>query len=1003
MNNALSPDDFPAFFDAVYGFEPFPWQARLVAEAAARRRWPDLFDLPTASGKTAVIDAAVFLLALDAAEPAAKRWAPRRVVVVVDRRVVVDQAAERAERLTSSLASASSGALRSVRDRLASLTAGEGEPLGVATLRGGVVRDDAWIRHPDQPLVIASTVDQVGSRLLFQGYGVSRSMRPIHAGLLSSDTLFVLDEVHLSQPFSETLRAIRERYQRAGDTELPRRWHVTELSATPRGEPAKDRWIFRLGDHDAGSSRPARLLQQRLAAGKPTKLVAVKVSQADPAAARRQVADACVRQVRALVDHDHLRALAIVVNRVDTARLVFEQLALGDGQVVLLTGRMRSLDRDPIVGGLAARLASSGDRSPEDDPLIVVATQCIEAGADFDFDGLVTECASLDALRQRFGRVDRTGRLAAAGTPAFSVILGASASVAPKANDPIYGTAIAATWSWLRARATKDSVDFGISGLSVPDDGSLSVPADHAPHLLPTTLDLWSETPLSRNQAVPEVAPWLHGNERTDTDVQIVWRADLTEELLEQAARAHDEEEARRALGDALRTVRDLLSFCRPLSAESLAVPLAAARAWLQRSPSDHVDIADVEGSGMDGQVRAEGNLRAFVLWSGDDSTVTTSGRDLRPGYTVVVPSTYGGLATATFAGRTYGWWDPGSTGDSPATDLGDAAHRSYRRTLVARLFPAGTPGAPRHLVDVPVPLDRAEDQTVHDHLSDWFASEQGVAALDGFPRRGRRIREFRVDVGEGEVRSWYAVGAVAPSKAPFVAPRPEGSAARDVNTDPEASSFTGQEGARLDDHLSGVGAIAGALAERCGLPGHLVADLAFAGSLHDAGKADERFQAWLRDGSPRSGSSPMLAKSVTPAFDRRAREEARRRSRYPKGMRHEVLSLALISASDDLEHRAHDWDLVQHLVVSHHGWGRPFTPAVLDPEPQVVSVEAAGTPLKGSTEHRLDRIDSGIANRFWMLTERYGWFGLAWLEALLRLADHRQSEDGSRRSGVEG
>jgi CRISPR-associated endonuclease/helicase Cas3 len=171
---------------------------------------------------------------------------------------------------------------------------------------------------------------------------------------------------------------------------------------------------------------------------------------------------------------------------------------------------------------------------------------------------------------------------------------------------------------------------------------------------------------------------------------------------------------------------------------------------------------------------------------------------------------------------------------------------------------------------------------------------------------------------------------------------------------------------------------------------------LELAGHWHDAGKADPRFQQWLHQGSAfRASVAPeLIAKSDLPSQDQRAREVARQRAGYPKGMRHELLSLALIGDADACRELAGEhWDLVQHLVACHHGWCRPFAPFVADPEPVEVAVALDGIALQASSCHGLERLDSGVPERFWRLVERYGWFGLAWLESLFILADHRRSE----------
>jgi CRISPR-associated endonuclease/helicase Cas3 len=143
--------------------------------------------------------------------------------------------------------------------------------------------------------------------------------------------------------------------------------------------------------------------------------------------------------------------------------------------------------------------------------------------------------------------------------------------------------------------------------------------------------------------------------------------------------------------------------------------------------------------------------------------------------------------------------------------------------------------------------------------------------------------------------------------------------------------------------------------------------------------------------------AAALLAKSAIPYRDQNARKLAVEKSGYLAGTRHELLSLALLESSSQLAARAHDLELIKHLVASHHGWCRPLAP--VEPELSDMDVEfqweegAHAERLRARSRHGLARVDSDVATRFESLSKRYGHHGLAWLECILRLADHRRSE----------
>ncbi len=291
------------------------------------------------------------------------------------------------------------------------------------------------------------------------------------------------------------------------------------LTATPRAGAA----AFELRPEERDGAIGARLV-----APKPTRLP--KPQKLEPGSSEHAAAFA--EAATALRDElaeagEGSPVVAVVVNRVKLAREVFGKLskAIRAGEdAILLTGRCA---RSSVIADRPLRGPPNGAASTEA-ALFVVATQCIEAGADFDFDGLVTQIAPLDALRQRFGRLNRRG----AKPHSRGVVLAAAAEIASRVDDPLYGDRASKTWAHLIAVATDGAVEMSPAALAARDaadpDGvkACASPSRPAPTLRRADLDFLAMTS-PRPSPDPHLPLFLHGDPRIQADIGIVWRADL--------------------------------------------------------------------------------------------------------------------------------------------------------------------------------------------------------------------------------------------------------------------------------------------------------------------------------------------------------------------------------------------------------------------------------------------------------------------------------------------
>lgn len=978
----LNAADFPVYFRDVHGYEPFPWQVRLTEQVVSTGEWPKVIDLPTGSGKTSVLDTAIFALAVDPEQ------FPRRVIFVIDRRIIVDQVYERAELIQTKIADGGTEVLRVIRERISDITGGASDHdqalLGTTTLRGGIPIDSEWARRPDLPWVLVSTVDQFGSRLLFRGYGVSKKMRSVHAGLAGNDCLVILDEVHLAKPFAETLSAVGS--LKHGEALPSRKFHMVEMSATPTTSEAEP---FRLVPEDLSNSA---ILRQRVEA--------LKLAQLRETSSAKPPEVAIPDEVLKIAKKDlpeGVRNVGVIVNRVLTARAVNQALVDAGYESHLITGRMRPLDREKALEEI--ELLVDPDANPETSsedgyPSFVVATQAIEVGADFSFDCLITECSPIDSLKQRFGRLDRRGTYEErSGSPAQAWILGVKSAMKSKKPDFVYGESVKATWNELIERhGIGNPFNAGVqAGMGIPlgdtdaapasentlsnrenesqepeadieiprfgtltsFPGEASAPSLQAPLLLNTHMETWAQTnpePIIQ----PGIDAFLHGMETSpNSDVSLVWRWDHSNE--------------------ALRLVP-------PRPAEYLQVPIRAAKSWLASGPkvaADEEPVADVGTTGaedelpmpvkqtpqIDDEAKEDTDKWKYVRWQGHEEgaePLENTG-EIRPGDVIIVNPDRGGLSN--------GNWDP--TSDIRIDDLGDAAQAAYGHRLTLRLDN-------NIYTDAPPPPSEESDFSPREIAEEWLERLQSNAERPEAQWASQLLQNrFGIHIILDPKKYLILVEHDPKTQRAKVDPAT-------IEGSDEAQSCTGT-GVTLREHMDGLGGLAAEFAKSLGISQELQNDIQLAGRLHDLGKVDLRFQLQLVGGDlvKRAGLDEPLAKSLpnTPAV-----------RRYPKGMRHEMASVALIESNPKVLEEAHDPDLVLHLIATHHGWARPIPIIPEETDPQNLQYTFEGHRMEASSDLAPTTIALEGADRFWKLSKKYGHHGLAWLEAIFRLADHRQS-----------
>lgn len=524
--------------------DPYPWQVGIYRQLCDGIV-PESLYLPTGTGKTSI--ALLYLLALLDGAPL-----PRRLVYVVDRRAIVDQTRDRIREWVRGFV-AQPKLVERANDLAAFPPSRDDEIIPVGVLRGGVADTGEWRVDPARPSVVVGTVDMIGSRLLFSGYGDGRSRRALHAGLLGHDTTIVLDEAHLSKPMDSLLRFIeRMQGEHSASTNDVGRFKVLTMSATP--SPGRD--VAR-GWGPEDERHPA--FRARLDATKRCRLHPVFRADGKPVtAAQRQ--DKIAEVARSI----RTGSVVVYVKTVRDAVAVHRKLASAvdkdRARCGLLTGTIRGRERTNLTKSpLWQRFSPSRARRRRHPVCYLISTSAGEVGIDLDADHAVMDLVTIEGMVQRVGRVNREG---ARKRSDVHVIHDRQ-----ETDERLLATRKILERS--KSLSPAKIADLAENDADWPPMAMAGAPAT-APIDMPRVELLACTSSPERDAAVPL---FLRGvPERDEPDVQMLWRRDLTRLIA--AGREH---------------VALAMDAFPPLPDELLTVPVRTAitdlKAIVARSP----------------------------------------------------------------------------------------------------------------------------------------------------------------------------------------------------------------------------------------------------------------------------------------------------------------------------------------------------------------------------------------------------------------------------------